>query len=241
MLTPEEFAALPGIPIRSPWDERSASVPDLGCNFTPRALGMGACDFTPRALAGMHGQLKVVGAGGPGTPLVKVIQIPDGEAGTAETIKVMKRLAIEGSQNPALIQWAQAIVRGIGSKDYAAELRAIHDFVQSKVKYRLDPTALEWIQAPEYTLLVRGEGDCDDQATLSVALAMALGHPAGLVTVKADKSRPGEYSHVYAVLGARQGNDIKWFGSDTTQAGVPLGWEPPPERVFGKRIWPVGG
>jgi hypothetical protein len=174
-----------------------------------------------------------------GKPQVAVIEIPDGEAGTAATIEVMRRLAVADAHNAEFTKWARAIVRDISSKDYRREGAAIYDFVKRNVKYRLDPRGLEWVQSPYWTLLVDGQGDCDDQSTLLVALCLALGHGCAFITVKVDPERPDDYSHVYAAIGIIEGGRERWIAMDTTQANQSFGWEPPANRILGKKVWVV--
>jgi len=188
----------------------------------------------------MHlGALKHVRGVVDGRPQVAVIEIPDGEEGTKATIEVMRRLAVADAHNPEFAKWARAIVRDVGSKDYRAEGQRIYDFVKKNVRYRLDPRGLEWVQSPYWTLLVDGQGDCDDQATLLVALSVALGHGAAFVTVKVDPDRPEEFSHVYASIGITEDRHEKWIAMDTTQQKQSFGWEPPKERVLGRKVWVV--
>lgn len=165
-------------------------------------------------------------------------QIGDKNAGTADTIKVMSQLAVSGSQHPGIRMAAERVTRGLGSKDYEGELRAIFDLVKDNVRYVLDPRAYEFVSHPAWTLFVSGQEDCDGGATLLCALALAAGHGCAFRTVAADPSRPDEFSHVYAVLGAKG----RWWAADWTHptpAEATFGWEPPADSVYSVRDWPV--
>lgn len=170
--------------------------------------------------------------------IAQIVSIPGGAAGTEATVKYMVQLAVSDAKEPEMVQYARRIVSDVPSKDYEGEARAIFEFVRSNVRYRLDPRGLEWVQRPFVTLLVDGAGDCDCTSTLVACLALCLGHGAAFKTVKVDPDRPEEYSHVYPLIGIRnKSNKPVWLAADTTQKGVDLGWEPPPERVLGSKTW----
>lgn len=187
---------------------------------------------------------RTTGLAGEAPPLsgrVDICEIPAGEKGTEATIAAMARFASGdyGSRHPGVIELARKLVRDLPSKAYRQEAQRIFDFVREHVRYVLDPRGLEWVQTPYHTLLVVGQGDCDDHATAIAALAMALGHGAAFKTVCADRRRPEEASHVYAMIGIREAGKIKWLGADTTTAEADLGWEPSPPRAWGGKMWTV--
>lgn len=177
-------------------------------------------------------------------PPIKYVQIPHGEAGTRETLKVMKRLVLSpwGHRNPEVVWLARGIVDEVSpgpQKDYRAMAEKILAFMKENVSYRLDPAGLEYVPTPWYTLLVSGREDCDGHATAIAALAMALGMRAGFRTVKGDKSRPEQWSHVYAVIGVPEGNKTVWLTADSTQEESYLGWDPPEGKVLGMKTWVI--
>lgn len=173
-----------------------------------------------------------------GSP-IQYSEIPAGAAGTEATIAAMQQLAKQGSVHPEVIDLARQIVKHVPSKDYKGEAKALFKWVKRFVKYRMDPRTMETVQHPYETALVQGAGDCDDHATLLVALALALGHGGSFRTVKADPDRPDEYSHVYAVIGIREGASATWYPADTTVASSSFGWEPPSPPVIEYRDWLV--
>lgn len=178
-------------------------------------------------------------------PPVQYVRIPRGEQGTVATLKVMKSLVIGkwGHRNPEVVLLAKKIVADVSpgpAKDYRAMAGEILLFMKSLVKYELDPAGLEYVQTPHYTLAVSGSGDCDDHATATAALGMALGFKAGFRTVKGDGGRPEQWSHVYPVLGI-QGRDgeTEWLTLDSTQKESYLGWNPPEEKLYGMYTWVI--
>jgi transglutaminase-like putative cysteine protease len=153
-------------------------------------------------------------------------RLPGGDAGTAATLGIMRRLALEGAQDVTVRETAIAIVRGANAAghDSLAELRALFTFVRDRVRFTSDILGVETLQGPRYTLRVMA-GDCDDRATLLVALARSIGLPVDLKfrAVAVDKRRPGSFSHVY-VVGVINGRRI---ALDPTYSTNGLGWEYP--------------
>lgn len=199
-----------------------ALPPGFGC-------GLGAGGFTPSYGQGLR------------DPSVTISQIPNGEDGTIATLQKMADAVLgpEGAHNRDVRLLAQKIVEGVPNKDYTAEAGAIFAFMRKEVRYTLDPRGLEWIQTPWWTLLVMGQGDCDDHATATCALATALGHGCGFRTVKGDRSRPNEWSHVYAVIGIRQNGKELWLPADSTEKYARLGADPPGAENVPMRTWVV--
>ena len=171
-------------------------------------------------------------------PLVQVIEIREGDLGTADTIDLMTKLVLKASHDPDFVMLAQSVVQGCNSKDYLGELNCIYQYVLRSGRYCHDPRGLEWIQHPWYTLQVRKAFDCDDASIALAALALAVGKGAGFRTIKADPQRPDEFSHIYALLGYQNAKGIFWLPADATQGlNTPLGWEPPRDKVFAVKDW----
>lgn len=150
-------------------------------------------------------------------------QLSPGPAGTAQTLAIMRRLAIEGAKDVTVREAAVGIIRraGVIGHDFAGELRALFNFVRDRIRFTRDPAGAELLQAPRYTL-EHGIGDCDDKSTLLVALLRSIGNPAEL-RFRAIGETPAGFSHVYPVA-RYQGRTI---ALDSTRAGTPLGWEVP--------------
>lgn len=180
---------------------------------------------------------------------VRVETMPYGLSGTTQTVERMKQAVIgklphakhhEGMHHPEVRFLATRIVNEVPSKDYAGEARAIFEFMHIPngfMRYTLDPRGLEWVQTPYVTLLVEGQGDCDDHATAICALAGSLGLGCGVRTIKADKKRPDQFSHVYAIIGVRQNGRTTWYPADSTEYGARFGQDPPGSDGLPTQDW----
>jgi hypothetical protein len=180
-------------------------------------------------------------ARGLSAPRVQLAGIPSGEAGTLATLERMRDMVLgdEGAHNTEVRFLAQRIVADVGNKDYEGEARAIWQFMRDNVRYTLDPRGLEWVQTPWFTLLVQGQGDCDDHGVATAALAVALGHGAAFRTVKGDPDRPGEWSHVYPVIGVRKDGKDLWLPVDSTEKHARFGQDPPGAERVEQKTWIV--
>lgn len=153
-------------------------------------------------------------------PAVILATIPNGDAGTRETLKIMSEYARASVRNPAQIVRRQAIalLGSLPPRQWVLEMKTLHAFVRDQIRYMKDPHNLELVQTPEVTLEL-GVGDCDDKATLLAALLSASGHPAQFVAVSFDS---GPFSHV--LVETQIGN--RWIPLETI---IPkdAGWFPP--------------
>lgn len=147
--------------------------------------------------------------------------LPPGDAGVAETLRIMQRLAREAVRAPsqyARLKACEIYQRsGIGPRQYAQEVRALQTFVQNCIRYVRDPVNVELVQTPEVTLKL-STGDCDDQSTLLAAMLDATGHPARFVAVGLDGM---PFSHV--LVETKIGES--WVPAETI-VKKPLGWYP---------------
>jgi transglutaminase-like putative cysteine protease len=93
---------------------------------------------------------------------------------------------------------------GAHEHNHLSQLGAIHNFVRDRIMFVNDILGVETLQGPRKTLEAQA-GDCDDRATLMVAMARAVGIPADLrfKVIGADRSRPGRFSHVYVTARVR--------------------------------------
>jgi transglutaminase-like putative cysteine protease len=152
-----------------------------------------------------------------------------GRRGTAETLAIMRRLADQGAKEITVREAAVRAIQaaGVRGHDFAGELAAVFRFVRDRIRFTRDPIGTEWLQAPAYTLS-RGVGDCDDKATLLVAMLKSIGAPAAL-RFKVIGETPAGFSHVYveAAAGGRR------IPMDPTRAGTPFGWELPNPAIVG--------
>jgi hypothetical protein len=126
--------------------------------------------------------------------------LPDGQAGNLQTVQVMRGLAHQAAGDPLVQQLASSIILPVPSHHYLDEAKAIGRYVQSKVRYRMDPDGYEQLQAP--ALLIQNiqkgtaQGDCDDMALLTSALLLAIGHTPSYCMVRYEDDAGG-YNHIY--------------------------------------------
>lgn len=145
--------------------------------------------------------------------------LPPGEAGTRETLRLMRdaaRTAVR-SENQQVRELALSLTEDLPERDWAAQVRALHAFVRDNIRFTRDPYGVELVQTPEKTLEYR-QGDCDDKSTLLAALLDSIGHPARFVAV----GLAGEpFSHVLVETKI----DANWVPLETI-LNVPMGWYP---------------
>lgn len=113
---------------------------------------------------------------------VTVTEHTDGLPHVRSTIAKMAKLAADASTTFPIRNLATRIVHDVPSKQYALECAVLYRWVRDNIRYRKDPTRVEWLQTPERTVKERA-GDCDDQATLLAALIQSLGHETRFRTV----------------------------------------------------------
>lgn len=173
---------------------------------------------------------------GPGyegdSPLGLMLSEPlmDGEAGTAQTIALMRQLVDEALRDPVFVRLATDIVRGAPAFDDFAEAQALYNWVRANIRFTKDPVTKEKLYPPQELLKIRA-GDCDDISMLLGAFLMAVGYPARLVTVGANQNAPDQFSHVY-VEGQIGG---QWIPMDPARFDSQFGMPPP--VVTRKRWW----
>ncbi len=145
-------------------------------------------------------------------------RIPNGKEGTLATLKMMRRLAIDGKKSLPVRMTALELVRRKKQKDGASEVRALHSFVRDKIRYVKDIKGVETLHTPEKMLEIR-QGDCDDKSTLLAAMLESIGHPARFVAVGFDG---GPHSHV--LVETKLGK--KWIPLETTEPWPPGKYPP---------------
>lgn len=149
--------------------------------------------------------------------VVTLKSIPDGIAGIKATLAVMVRYAQQSRYDFAVRNQALKLVAALPSKNYMAEVEAIHKYVRDDVRYVKDIDGVETVATPTQTMLMM-QGDCDDKALLAAALLMAIGHQVRFVAVG---DSPDNISHVLieTMVGRR------WWPVETTEP-VAVGWYP---------------
>lgn len=149
----------------------------------------------------------------------QTMQLAGGRAGVMQTLALMRQLIDHYKKDPHIRAVANSVVFLQPEKSALHELKALHEYVQSHIRYVRDVAGVETVQTPDRTIALR-YGDCDDQTTLFCALAESVGYPTRLVC--AGYEMPGVFEHVYAQAFAAG----QWWGADCTE-DEPLGWEPP--------------
>jgi hypothetical protein len=165
-------------------------------------------------------------------------QLSLGDKGTEETIAEMQKLVGAEKQNQLLLDTVGAILWGripnipaCNSKDYACYAKALYTFCRDNIKYVYDPYQVEYLEAP-HRILEKGIGDCDSVTPLLVSMWESIGLKAQFVTIKADATRPDEFSHVYCRV---EIPNVGWVVGDPTMPNKDFGWEP--QGAFFKRYW----
>lgn len=157
-----------------------------------------------------------LGTAAPAAPSM-LLGIPSGIDGVRATLRIMRALTRKHRTSLQMREFAARLVQHLPQKDWAGQVRALHEFVRDGVRYIKDVNGVETVQAPTYTLAMRF-GDCDDKSTLLATLLESIGHPARFLAVGAE---PGRFSHV--LVETRIG--AKWIPLETT-APVAPGWAP---------------
>jgi hypothetical protein len=156
-----------------------------------------------------------------------------GEAGTEQTITVMRELVDQAAADPGFVRRAVDILRSVPAFDELGETEALFEWVRRNIRFTKDPLTKEKLYPPQELLKIRA-GDCDDISMLLGALLIAVGYPARLVTVSANRNHPQEFSHVYVEAEVPAGSG-RWIAMDPARPGSAFGDEPP--VYFRKRAW----
>lgn len=156
-----------------------------------------------------------------------------GEAGTKQTVALMRKLIDHAVGDQSFVRFAKELVRGVLAYNDVGEASAVYEWVKRNIRYTKDPVTKETLYPPAELLKIRS-GDCDDIAMLLGALMIALGYPARLVTISANASDPNEFSHVYLEAEVPPGSG-QWIAMDAARPGAQFGVEPP--VYYRKRVW----
>lgn len=168
-------------------------------------------------------------------PLPKTHQrvgIAGGNTGTVQTLSYMRELVSQGKRDFRLRTAVGKILQACPNKDYECFAQSIHQFCTHQIKYVFDPNGIELIEAP-YRILEAGIADCDSIVVLAASMCESIGLPARFVTIKADSSRPSQYSHVFLQVKIPNKG---WIGMDCTMPDKPFGWEP--DGTYPRKTWP---
>lgn len=158
----------------------------------------------------------------------------DTDVDARTTLGRMATMAVRAMSDPSVVHAANQVVAIANSRDYAAQIGAISNFMQHRFRFVGNPIGTQTIRPPGFTgdprrpgmledIDVRGftQGACDDAAVLIATLGMANALEArfravafchrSLETVVCDSTEP--FSHVIADL--YDGTD--WVPLDVTK------------------------
>lgn len=154
--------------------------------------------------------------------------IPEGDPGIESTLREMRRIVLASAEDPAVIEWAQDVVRWTPERDPDAMANAFLAWSRNNVRYTEDPIGVESVKTPEAMLRERAQsgratGDCDDQVTLIASGLNAVGVPTEFVVMAADPSAPNDFSHVLLQYASPRSG---WVTMDPIVRGTGLGYMP---------------
>lgn len=139
------------------------------------------------------------------------------------TLTQMQRMvrAVLGNHDWLLFARGIQVNAGVDMRNAGAMAYVVRDYVSRRLRFVRDPVGIESLTPPMVHMRAlertRGAiaGDCDDAATLSAALALAVGIPATYTIVAFDWKRgPTPYQHVFTTLYPKGAPPLK---CDTTR------------------------
>lgn len=145
---------------------------------------------------------------------ITLTEIPDGDAGTRATLKIMGSLVKAYKVNPEIYTLARQLVAHLPQKDWPGQVRALTEFVRDRVRYVHDIAGMEGLQTPTVTLEILA-GDCDDKCTLLGSLLATINHPVQFAAARIENAP--DYGHVFVrtLIGRN------WIPLETTEPVEP--------------------
>jgi transglutaminase-like putative cysteine protease len=157
--------------------------------------------------------------------------------GDRAKLRFMRQNAHRAARRPNVVELASTLVRPFRPDAWRQQASELHRWVRDGVRYQRDPDKREQLADPRASI-ARAFGDCDDKASVSTALANALGIDADIWPVwKGDM-----LAHVQSAVRwpgserlsqSRDGAEVLdgppgkgWIVSDPTIAGAELGVDP---------------
>lgn len=145
--------------------------------------------------------------------------IPEGDAGTAATLNLMRAMARRASVEPLVRQAATSAVRSFPGDGGVAHARLLNRWITERTYFLPDPLYDEALHEPGLLLrqiLTRGNVgvDCDDVAILAAAMGLSVGLRARFM-VAGFTSPNAPYRHVWADLTGVHSN--VWVSVDPTR------------------------
>lgn len=127
------------------------------------------------------------------------VQLSRGEKGTDETIAIMTALSHDAAMNSPMVQDLARRLKQDNDSEWNV-LKDLYRFLHERVVFSPDRDGAEEIRHPESMLrAIQKEGnvyaDCDDRATLAVAILGAMPLPAFFIVMSGAADRG--FHHVY--------------------------------------------
>jgi hypothetical protein len=170
-------------------------------------------------------------------PLVGSVPLLSGQAGTAQTIDLARKLVEQAVRDPQINRLAIDIVRHTPQYDDLAKAEAIYNWVCANFTYIQDPVGPNGPKEalrPVRDLLELRAGDCDDiNLVLFPALLGTIGYSTRAITIAGDPAAPREFTHVYCEVDI----DGEWIPMDAARSGASFGEAPP--YYFARKAWPI--
>jgi transglutaminase-like putative cysteine protease len=151
----------------------------------------------------------------PRPAVTRLLTVPGGDAGVAQTLRIMQGLAIR--EAPLVARLTALLCDGMTPLQ---QLEELHEFARDQVANVDDPPGIEWIQSPAVTL-ANPLGDCDDKCTLLASMLHVVGIRKCFVVSSTHPAMRGAFDHVY--LRAEVGGS--WLACDPKVPHAPVGWE----------------
>ena len=128
----------------------------------------------------------------------------------------MRRLVRNSLVSTKVRNIAVEIVQAAAPRDKYAHAKLIRSWVSNHMRFVPDPDQVEMVHSPEELLDQISQryytnGDCDDVAVLTAALAKVVGLRARFVVVGFEPR--GGFAHVFTIVETPQG----WVDMDTTR------------------------
>lgn len=154
-----------------------------------------------------------------------------GKVTAANTLKQMALNIRRDLTKPIVWETARRIVSQIAERDQVAQAKAIRAWCKARFRYVADPIRVDLQATPAY-LLQQIErqgyvmGDCDDAATLTCSLCLAVGIEAQLMAVAFNRP-DAPFTHVFTWAYPRGGKPRNMDVSHPDDA---------PPRAFTRRL-----
>jgi len=200
------------------------SSPKLGCNATGflETAEVRSIVITLERYAPMHAY---------------TMSLADGDAGTAQTIREMRRLIEQGKKDPDIHTLAAKILRDacvLAEYAPAGEMlavKAVYDSVMRNIRYTPDVTGKETLHGAIDIVRLR-IGDCDDFTILICSLLETIGKTTRIVTISSHSDDPKQFSHVFPEVYV---SDRGWIPLDVARKAA--AFAKGPEHYYRRREW----